>query len=87
MLSPTFLKLATENDMIQEGHKAIREHPEEGYRDGEGPGGEEVAGTAEHPWFVQSKAEEAEGRPHGGPQLLKAAAVPQRGAALISALW
>ena len=34
-------------------------------KDGEGSRGGDIRGVAEDPWFVHSRAEEAEGRPHG----------------------
>ena len=37
----------------------------------EGSGGQDVWGVAEVLWFVQPRAEEAEGKPHGGLQLWK----------------
>ena len=37
-----------------------------------------MGGKAEGPWFVQSKTEEAEVRPHGALQFLMAAAAPHR---------
>jgi len=44
----------------------IREHPKEGYEDGEGSGGQGVREAAEVPGSVQRRAGQAEGRPHGG---------------------
>jgi len=32
----------------------------------DGSGGQDIFGAAEVPWFVQSRAEQAEGRPQGG---------------------
>jgi len=55
---------------IKEGHASVREHPREGSKDGEGSRGQDVWGVAELPWCVQLRAEEAEGRPGGSPQLL-----------------
>uniref|UniRef100_A0A8B9BXY5 RING-type E3 ubiquitin transferase n=1 Tax=Anser brachyrhynchus TaxID=132585 RepID=A0A8B9BXY5_9AVES len=47
------------------GHKTVPESPKSN-KDGEGSRGEDVCGAGEAPWFVQPRAEEAEGRPHGG---------------------
>ncbi|XP_071881955.1 uncharacterized protein [Anas platyrhynchos] len=47
----------------------LLECPEEGYEDGERPGGEDVRGTAEGTGPVQPGEEEAEGRPHRSLQL------------------
>ena len=44
---------------VEEGHKAIGEHPKE--KDGEGSGGQDVRGVAEVPGFVQPGAEEMRG--------------------------
>lgn len=37
------------NTTVQKGHKTIREHPREGYRDGESSGEEDIWGVAEVP--------------------------------------
>ena len=62
---------------VQEGHKAVREHPKEGHKDGEGS----IQCMAEAPGFAQPRAEELRGG-------LMAAAAPhrERRAALSSAL-
>jgi len=44
---------------VEEGHKAIGEHPKE--KDGEGSGAQVVRGVAEVPGFVQPGAEEMRG--------------------------
>jgi len=67
---------------IQE-QKTIRGCPKEDYVDGEGSVYEDIRGAAEVPWFVQPREDEAEGRPHGGLQLLTGSG----GATLRSALW
>jgi len=62
---------------VQEGHKAVREHPKEGQKDGEGS----IQCLAEAPGFAQPRAEELRGG-------LMAATAPhrERRAALSSAL-
>lgn len=42
------------------------EHPKEGYEDGEWSRGKSVGGVAEVPCSFWPRAEQAEGRPHGG---------------------
>ena len=63
---------------IHERHETIAEHPKEGCKGGEGPGGQRVLGVAVLSGFVQPRAEEAEGRPHVSLQLLMRGARGQR---------
>lgn len=47
----------------------IRQHPKEGYEDGETFIGEEIQGAAEVTWFVQPRVEKTEGKLYGSPQI------------------
>uniref|UniRef100_A0A8C0A1X5 Inositol 1,4,5-trisphosphate receptor n=1 Tax=Anas zonorhyncha TaxID=75864 RepID=A0A8C0A1X5_9AVES len=58
--------LQTLREMLDKKTNFAEECPEEGYEDGERPGGEDVRGTAEGTGPVQPGEEEAEGRPHRG---------------------
>lgn len=55
---------------IQEGCKTIKEHTQEGYKDGKGSRGEDVRGEAEAPCFFHRREEKTKRRTHGGVQLL-----------------
>ena len=65
------------------GHKSIRDCPEEGCEGGGGSARQGMWVGAEVLWFLQPRAEKAEGRPHGSLQLLTGSG----GAALICAQW
>jgi len=52
------------------GHKSIRDCPEEGCEGGGGSARQGMWVGAEVLWFLQPRAEKAEGRPHGSLQLL-----------------
>lgn len=60
------------------------ECPKKGYEDDEGSRGVDIRREAEVPGFAQPRAEQAEGRPHGGSSSLTRGA---EGQALSSALW
>lgn len=46
----------------KKGYKAIREHPEESYEEGDGCGAEALWGADEITWFLKWTAEETEGK-------------------------
>lgn len=75
---PTLLRPRSWDATCPAGWFTAKEHPTEGYKDGDCSEGQGLQGAAEVPGFAQPRAEQAEGQ-------LMAAAAPHR--AVLSSLW